>query len=220
MRKVDMRKTLKLLALTVAGCGSLAVPGLTQEASALIDEVRPGITEVAAGGSFSSDAVREALLEDPDFDGLFERLRRETLPTSNLARHGEDSLQEALLKIWRSRPELFLMDQDELVRYLRTATRRNAITLAAKDRSETLEPAEIAATRTGGPASEAEALDLLEALSARLGSQEQEVLKSLLCGTHTVRDLARELGRTRYAIGRSLDQIEKELNQLIHSEAA
>ncbi|MFH0944330.1 MAG: hypothetical protein V2A76_03955 [Planctomycetota bacterium] len=213
MRKADMRRTLKNLALTVAGCGSLAAPAFTHEVCAPVAEV---VGEAAP----SADSVRAALCEDAGFDRLFERIRREALPSSNLARHGEDSLQEALLKIWQGRPELFLMGPDELVRYLRTATRRNAITLAAKDRTEALEPSEVAATRSGGPAREAEALDLLEELSARLEPPEQETLQCLLRGIHTPRDLAKELGRTRYATAQSLDQIERELDRLMRPAGA
>ena len=178
--------------------------------------MRTGVAEAAGEAAVSADAVRSALLQDADFDRLLEKLRRGALASARPKRHAEDSLQEALLKIWRGRPELFLRGHDELLRYLRSATRRNALTLAGCDRTEAADLSELAASGTSGPEREAEARDLLEELTARLDAEEREVLQSLLCGAHSQRDLANEHGSTRYAAARSLDRIKGKLDRLIH----
>jgi len=159
------------------------------------------------------DAVRAALRADPGFGPLLEVLRRRTLAAVRDARFAEDAFQEAVLKTWKGRPEMFLKPHDEVLRYLRTATRRNAITLAQRHSSPAGEAAEEVGCEDG--AQEAlDAADWLGRLAERLGPREREVLERRLAGAASERQVAAAARMTRYEVGRAMERIEKEVARL------
>lgn len=222
-----MGRVINAIAVTLVGCGILAASGTLEDSRKLHDEVRGRARAQSEMGlaAWDADAIRAALRDDPAFAGLLEELRRRTLAWVRNPRYGEDAFQETLLKTWKGRPELFLKGHDELLRYLRSATRNNLLTLLGKDPrpagTKAAGPAdldEVADARTEDPLEATADADLLHRLVERLGPAEKAVLESRLSGAKSDRGVAAATGASRYAVGRASENIRRELGRLLAGE--
>lgn len=210
---MGMRKTLKGLAF-IAGCGALANPALADGTRELHQEVRSRVlTQV--GTTRTAQQLRDALSGDPEFNRLLSRIRRHSLWPVRGDEDGEDAIQNALLKMWKGRPELFLLETEEVVRYLKVAARRNLITAHSKV-PNTLAEGEDGRLESAaiGPAEEAVAADLYDQLTERISDDEQAVLESRLDGILSQRDVAKHLGWSRYQAMRAGDDLERRAESL------
>ena len=219
-----MRDAIHRLVLTLAGAGLLA--GSTTASPREVHEgVRARVTQsLALRDEASSAAVRKALRSDPGFERLLESLRKSALAAVRSHPEGPDAVQETVLKIWRGRPEIFLEEHENTVRYFCTAAKRNLATaihraagpgrrggdgeLANEPDRGDRNPDKLAASR-----------DLLAELSARLGPEECEVLDAYSAGESSQRRIAEALGRSRYAVGRATARIGQELRTLLGQPA-
>jgi len=217
-----MGKALKTIALTIVGCGLLAASATMDDTLRLHDEVRGRVRAMICGSEESPEAVRAALRGDQGFAALLEVFRRRTLASIRDPRYAEDAFQEALLKTWKGRPDLFLHSHDEILRYLRSATRKNLITLAKKSSrsrgpfgpdGEDLD--EVFDRSVADPGDVAAAEDLLARLVDRLTPAEREALARRLDGAHSDRRVAAATGASRYAAGRATESIRHELARLL-----
>ena len=68
------------------------------------------------------------------------------------------------------------------------------------------------------PGAEALAVDLLERLVERLGPMERRVLEARLHGVHSQRDVAADLGETRYAAATSGANLERKVHALLDDD--
>jgi len=210
-----MRQTLKSVALTLASCGALATPALAQPLESVHDEVRARVCAEIRDPEAAADEVRERLREDPMFGRLLEHFRKSSLRGAPSVPGAEDAAQETLLKIWKGRPSVFLRPHAEVLRYLKSATRKNLWTDQRRSKAaagpEDLAPATSSPDATDSTAAQ----DVLETLRENLDREDREVLESRLRGAGSDREVAGELGRTRYSVVRSGEQIERALAALI-----
>jgi RNA polymerase sigma factor (sigma-70 family) len=216
-----MRTALHRLLLTLAGAGVLS-GAATADPAALHQELRGRVLgAVGEDADGKAEAVRDALHADPAFEPLLEVFRRQAL--SAVAHHpeGADAVQDALLKVWKGRPQVFLQDSDSVARYLRSAARRNLLTRIdrASGRGR-LRPADVAEphrTPVGSeePTGAAELADLVDALAARLDGDELRVLERYLAGEESQRAIGRDLGLSRHAVDRCTGRIARELAALL-----
>lgn len=211
---MGMRKTLKGIAITLAGCGALATPALADGTLELHQQVRERVlTQV--GLVRTPEELRDALAGDPEFDRLLARIRRHSMWPVRGDEDGEDAIQNALLKMWRGRPELFLLETEEVVRYLKVAARRNLITAHSKvPRTFADGDDQQLESRDVGPDDEVLAADLYEQLTERLGAEELAVLESRLDGVSSQRDVAKHLGWSRYQAMRAGEDLERRAQSL------
>lgn len=216
-----MDRVFKTIALTIVGCGLLAAYDLDDRRLAR-DEVRAVVCAELDRDRSSADAVRATLRAQPGLAARLEALRRRTLASIRDARFGEDAFQETLLKTWKGRPEMFLKGDDELLRYLRTATRRNVMTLAkrsspARTRTQSDDPVldAVADVRETNALDAVAGSDLLSRLTERLGAREREVLAARLRGATSDRQVAAASGISRYAAGQATARIRRELTRLL-----
>lgn len=210
---MGMRRTWKGLALTLAGCGALASPALADGTRELHQEVRERVlTQV--GGSRDARQLREALAGDPEFDRLLQRIRRVSLWPVHGDEDGEDAVQSALLKMWRGRPELFLLETEEVVRYLKVAARRNLITERSKVPQALGDADDEFSGGASDPVADALAQDLYDELLSRIDDEERAVLESRLDGVASQRDVAKRLGWTRYQAMRAGGDLERKAGSL------
>lgn len=208
-----MRKAITGIALTLASCGMLSGSAAAEETVRLHAQVRARILNEV--GSLTADAIREALRQDPDFNRLLTRLRRESLDSAGRSDLAEDAAQDTLMKIWQGRPELFLLPHGDLVRYVRTAARRNLWTATARDRARSGSSLEVEPCDVADPADAAAALDLLDELIDRLDPMERQVLEQRAQGVISQRDTAAALGQTRYAATRIGDGLDRKALALL-----
>ncbi len=200
-----MRDVLNRLVLTVAGLGLLA-----------------GALPASGSETCSPAAVREALQRDPGFGKRLESYRRRALAGFRSHPEADDAVQETLQRVWKGRPGLFLEAGDEVVRYLRAATRRNLATEIRKSAGPGVRPVngtdqllEGCSTRAEDPAEIVASEQLLEALAARLEPRDLEILEAYLDGATSQRGIARSLGLTRYAVSSATARIGDELRALL-----
>lgn len=214
------RDAINRLVLTVAGVGLLSGSGAASPRE-LHDQLRNRVLEsIGQVSDCCPAAVRAALERDPGFGPLLESYRRRALAAVRSHPEAQDAVQETLLKVWRGRPDVFLESHDDVLRYLKTATRRNLYTgirEAAQNRNGEL--AQQAWTKEGDPADVALSEDLLAALSARLDPRDFQVLEAYLDGRDSQRRIAGALGLSRYAVGQSTERIGKELRTLLSGSA-
>jgi DNA-directed RNA polymerase specialized sigma24 family protein len=201
-----MRDVLNKLVLTVAGLGLLSG---SAAASGTVEAPSPA-------------AVRAALQKDPEFGSRLETFRRRALAAVRSHPEAQDAVQETLLKVWRGRPDLFLKGADEVVRYLRTATRRNLATNVRKSAGPGTQSMNGTADLLDGTAAEAEdplesvaSEELLPPLTARLAAADLPILEAYLDGATSQREIGRRLGLTRYAVGAATARIGDELRALL-----
>jgi RNA polymerase sigma factor (sigma-70 family) len=201
-----MRDVLNKLVLTVAGLGLLS-------GSAAAGTAAP---------TTSPAAVRAALERDPDFGRRLEVYRRRALAGVRTHPEAQDAVQETLLKVWKGRPDLFLKDAEEVVRYLRTATRRNLATNVRKSAGPGTQPVQGTAdlleptpAPVDDPSDEVASAELLEQLTERLEPPDREILAAYLDGSPSQRQIARSLGLTRYAVSAATERIGDELRALL-----
>ena len=219
-----MRDVIHRLVLTLAGAGLLA-GSASSSPRELHEMVRARVTQsLALRDEASAEAVREALRSDPAFERLLESLRKSALAAVRSHPEAQDAVQETLLKIWRGRPEIFLEEHENTVRYFCTAAKRNLVTAIQRAagpgrRAGDGELAEQLASDDQDPADDVASGDLLAELSARLGPEECAVLDFYTAGESSQRRIAEALGESRYAVGRATARIGKELQALLERPA-
>ncbi|MEE2711975.1 MAG: hypothetical protein VX913_04300 [Planctomycetota bacterium] len=209
-------KGLNGLVLTLAGIGLLSGPGLA-DGPRLHEGLRSRVLD-ALGDSATRAAsdVRAALRDDPDLDRLLDYLR--TRAAASVKRHdaGDDAVQQTLLKVWRGRPDVFLLPHDETIRYLRSATGRNLLTEIDRTNARrgvgtiNIDPAD-----NREPAWNTDTQDLVDTLRDRLDEAGQRVLDARLQGHHSERKIAAATGLTRHAIGHATRGITSALSELL-----
>ena len=214
-----LMRALNGLLMTIAGVGLLGASAMA-DGPKVHDAVRKRVTAtLGAESTWSAERVREALGNDPAFERLIANLR--TRAGAGVGSHasGEDAQQDALLKIWRSRPEFLLKPYEEILRYLRAANRRNLLTEIHKSSSKRasalsagMEPE---APSDDDPTTTLEAVDLAKELHARLGGAERTVLEARLQGAHSERAVARRTGLSRHVVAQAMEGVERELRKLI-----
>jgi DNA-directed RNA polymerase specialized sigma24 family protein len=210
----SMPKVLDTLAITILGCGLLA--GAPEDPVRLHESVRARVQGAIGGPMATPDQVRALLREDPDFARLLEAFRRRVLASLRDSRYGEDAFQDALLKTWRGRPDLFLQSHEDVLRYLRAATRMNRMTLWRKwDRAGVKDgDADAAVSRDVDPEQGVVAEDLLRQLWVRLGPEERRVLSCRLAGARSERRVAAAAGLSRHAAARASARIRREWRRM------
>jgi len=209
-------KGLNGLVLTLAGIGLLSGPGLA-EGPRLHEGLRGRVLDSLGDipGHAASD-VRAALRDDPDFDRLLDYLRTHAAASVKRYDSGDDAVQQTLLKIWRGRPEVFLLPHDEIIRYLRSATGRNLLTEIGRSNARRgVSPLNIDPADARDPTPDADTQDLLDTLRERLDDTGREVLAARLEGHHSERKIAVATGLTRHAVGRATAGIKSALSDLI-----
>lgn len=214
-----MRRILKRIVLALTGLGLIAGSGVADAPRQLHDEVRHRVLNELNLDQTDLDALRAALAVDPDFGLLLEYYRQGAVDANHRSPLAADAAQEALLKIWKRKPRLFLEPHDDVVRYFHTATRHNLISefrKAALRKSRTegriLDREGLPRDRHADPAEEAAARDLFDRLVSSLNGTDRAVLDACLSGFRSSRGIGRELGISRYAAGRSRDKIRQLLN--------
>jgi RNA polymerase sigma factor (sigma-70 family) len=215
-----MRDVIHRLVLTLAGAGLLAGTASSSPRE-LHEVVRARVTEsLALRDEGSAEAVREALRKDPAFDRLLESLRKAALAAVRSHPEAQDAVQDTLLKIWRGRPQIFLEEHENTLRYFRTATKRNLLTAIQRTagpgkRGDASELAEDLPGRDRDPLDSVASRDLMAELSARLGPDELDVLAMYADGESSQRRIGEALGKSRYAVGQATTRIGKELQVLL-----
>lgn len=215
-----MRDVIHRLVLTLAGAGLLA-GSATSSPRELHEVVRARVTEsLALRDEGSAEAVRDALRRDPAFERLLESLRKTALAAVRSHPEAQDAVQETLLKIWRGRPQIFLEDHENTVRYFRTATKRNLLTAIQRAagpvrKGEGCEAAEELASADRDPGDSVASRDLIAELSTRLSPEERDVLDALAGGESSQRRIAEALGKSRYAVACATARIGRELRTLL-----
>ena len=212
-----MRKTIQNVALTLASCGALAAPAVAGSLEQAHDDLRTRIRAEVKDPDADADEVRARLRDDPAFDRLLEHFRKASLAGAPPVDGAEDAAQETLLKMWKGRPGVFLRPHDEVVRYVKSATRRNLWTATDRAKKTVEREAQVESTEPIGPAATAEAHDLLESLVARVDRQSRDVLDHRLSGFRSVRSIANDLDRTRHSVDRSDEQIETTMAVLLEA---
>lgn len=214
-----MRGALNGLFLTLAGVGFLSGSAMA-DGPRLHEEVRGRVAaSLGAPSTWTAESVREALRNDPSFEGLIQYLRART--GRGVRRHdgGDDAQQDALLKIWRGRPEIFLKPHEEVLKYLRTANGRNLLTEIDKSSSRRAAPLtegmDPPTTFRDDPTATVEAMDLVRELHDRLDDTERAVLEARLDGNASERAIARSTGMTRHAVAQAMEGVHRKLNVLI-----
>lgn len=217
-----MGRVLNTIALTLVGAGMLAASGTLDDSSRLYDEVLSRARTTAGIEVLDGDAIRAALRDDRAFALRIDDLRLRTLAFIRDARFGEDAFQEAFLKTWRGRPEMFLKGDDELLRYLRAATRKNLLTMLGKSAREHVgargaetEVEELADARATDPLAALSAEDLAARLVERLSPAGRAVLALRRGGAHSDRRVAAATGASRHAVQRVTEDIRRELARLL-----
>ena len=209
-------KALNGLVLTLAGIGLLSGPGIAN-GPRLHEGLRGRVLEsLGETAPHAASDVRAALRGDPEFERLLDYLR--THAASVVARHtaGDDAVQQTLLKIWRGRPEVFLLPHDEILRYLRSATGRNLLTEIDRSNGRRgVHPLDVDPADHRDPVGDADTEDLLHALRNRLDGTERTVLDARLEGHHSERKIAAATGLTRHAVGRATEGITNALADLV-----
>ncbi len=217
-----MRRMIHSLAWTIAGCGLLAGSAAFADSLRSHDDVRARVLATVGSEWADAERIRAALREDPDFSRLLEYFRQRALQSLRHSSLAEDAVQETFMKTWKGRPEIFLKDHDEVVRYLRGAARKNLLTLIRRSglpggrATATAEPsADLADQRSVDPLAEPAARELLERLQQRLGHAERQVLSLRLAGTRSTRALAQATGASRHEARRLEEKIAQEWRRMV-----
>lgn len=209
-------KSLNGLVLTIASIGMLSGPGLA-DGQRMHEGLRSRVLEsLGETSAHAASDVRDALRDDPEFERLLDYLR--TRAGSSVNRHaaGDDAVQQTLLKIWRGRPEVFLLPHDEIIRYLKSATGRNLLTEIDRSNARLgVGPLNIDPADDRDPARDADTEDLLHTLRNRLDDTGRTVLEARLEGHHSERKIAAATGLTRHAVGRATEGITSALADLV-----
>jgi len=213
-----MRHALNGLFLTLAGVGLLSGSAVA-DGPRLHEEIRNRVTSSLGSQVPTAEAIREALRNDPAFDRLIGYLRARTGTGVRGHGSGEDAQQDALLKIWRGRPQILLKPHEEVLRYLRAANGRNLLTEIDKSSSKRSVPLidglDPAATVRDDPTASYEAMDLVKALHDRLDANQRDVLEARLEGHRSERSIARATGLSRHIVAQALESVHRELNVLL-----
>ncbi len=211
-----MRNILKRIVLVLTGLGLLTSTGVSDAPKKLHDEVRHRVFNELNFDSGDPDLLREALLGDPHFDLLLEYYLQRSVDANHGSHPAFDAVQEAMVKIWKRKPHLFLEPHEDVVRYLRVATRHNIVSeirktalVKAGTKERLPDPEELLQERNPDPAEEAAARDLLERLVSGLDGRDRPVLDACLKGKRSSREIAGHLGISRYAAGQSRDRIRR-----------
>lgn len=219
-----MSRMMQTMALTLAGCGLLVSSGLWTDSARLHDTIRARVLAGLGAAPTSAESVRAALRGDPEFGRLLACFCRRTLATLRHPVHAEDAVQETFLKTWKGRPEMFLREHDEVLRYLREAARRNLLTLMHRAapapngrRAADADLATLASPETSDPLAALAAQDLLEQLQQRLDPEERAALAERLAGAHSERELSAGIGASRYAASQLTESIRRKLAQLLEA---
>ncbi len=217
-----MREKLKRLALTLAGVGVLAGASKGSEsAEGLHDRIRTRVLLAVSAEGENSESVRGALVRDPEFSRLLTEIRHRSLMKVKASDHAEDALQEALMKTWTGRPQIFLRPYQEVLRYLQTSTRHNLLTQLKKAAyhgrkvSFSEENAEATPSQAPDPSDEVTERDLFRALSSNIEDRDQPVYLALLNGAKSEREVARATGLSRHLVARATSRIAQELGELL-----
>ena len=213
-----MRNALKGIALTLAGCGALVGGAAAEDTARIHDQMRGRVLASVGIDSATAAAIREALRKDPQFDRLLKRYRRESLDAAGSGDLAEDAVQDTLLKIWQGRPEVFLLDHRDVIRYVRASARRNLWTGTDRARARCGASLEVEPGMHRDPGDYALSHDLLEQLLEELDETEQKVLAARLSGLRSQRDVAGEIGETRYAAATSGESLERKMRVLLRTD--
>lgn len=207
------------LMLTLAGLGLLAGGVCGSSPSELHARV---VARTQGGAGATPTDLRASLGGDPNFDNLLGWYRRRTLAGQAADQDAEDALDEALLRIWKRRPELLLLPPDEVVRYLRVALSRNLASIKRKDSSskvrwdhDPLEIAEQAAAEIADAGDEASASDLLARIRDGLAKDDVRVLEARLEGRVSQRAVARQTGLSRHVVASADERIAQRIGSLL-----
>lgn len=221
-----MKNIIKRIAFTLAGLGLLTSAVQADFPEKLHDQIRNRVINEVGIEPHSKDLVRSALEKDPNFGLILEYFQERSLNGIQSFNDGEDAVQDATLKIWRLKPQIFLKPHDEVIRYFRTSAKRSYFTQLSKNASrkttsgtEGLESMNLTQSLFQDPAEEAAARDLLEELSSRLQAEDMKVLDAYLSNSNlSQRKIAERLGVSRYAVAGSVGNIKHALSSLLKED--
>lgn len=216
-----MGKMIKGVALALAGLGLLAGTASKDDARSLHQQIRTRVLErVGVGGhEMATGDLRAALRADPDFDRLLAYHLQRLLNAGRTSHLAEDAVQTTLYKVWKGRPEIFLREHDEVERYLRVAMSRNLV--SERKRAAVQHGLgegvvnDLADHTAADPSAATAAQEAFDELYARCAPEDQPVLREQLAGAQSARAVAKRIGMTRFAAGRSSKRLAEKLEHLL-----